>query len=119
MKILVSFRNECSKAGICLSVKSNQKHPFNSEVVFVLSLLSIGTTLSSIHLLYVAKTFNEYIVSFYGASLMMVITISLTAVIRKMKPLSEYLDCLEQTINESEFTFMEYSHISVCTQPKM
>lgn len=102
MKILESFRSECSKVGMCLSVESNQKHPFNSRSVFVLISQFIGTILSSMHLFYVAKTFNEYIISFDGASGLMVVTISLATGIWNMKPLSEYLDCLEQAINGSK-----------------
>lgn len=104
MKILETFRSESSKVGICLNVEPNQKHLFNSKVVVMLILLSIGTTLSCMHFFKIAETFKEYTISFYSASEIMVVTICAATVIWKTKPLLKYLDGLERTINGSELT---------------
>lgn len=68
MKFLESVERELLKLGICLRVKSGQKHPLNSRNVFVLFTFCIGSISTCVHFFHIPKSFKEYAISAYAAS---------------------------------------------------
>lgn len=114
MKVLEFVKSEFSMLGICLNTtKSVQRYSFNLKNSLILSVLIIGIILSCVHLLYIAKSFNEFTYSLYAMSSMLTGTICFAAMVWKMQPMSKYVDRLESTINKSEYTFQFERSFSV------
>lgn len=108
MKILESIQLEFLELGICLHMKATQTRQFNSRNVFILIVICCGTISTCVDLIFTPKNFKEYTVSAYAVSAMLITTICFVGLIWQMPLMSRYLACFEETINNSELTFIGF-----------
>lgn len=97
MKPFQTVQEKFADVGFILPKSKSQK-----ELVLTWLNLSLGSTASTIFLIFEAKTFQEYITSAFLASGGIVIAIVFTILAFEMEEIFKFIDSVEMLKNKSE-----------------
>lgn len=101
MKILQITQTSFSSLNVNLS-QLNQKNPFNEKNVSIIFILGMVTISCGAYFFNLANKFQEYAYSVYVTSTMLCVTMAFTVAIARISILSEYIDNLQTTLNQSK-----------------
>lgn len=99
MKVLQSVLRGCVALGLGRH-QSIQKCPLNKKNLQTLTLLSLAVSSTSISLFHDANTFQEYTVSAYTSSSVLLALAGYLISIWKSQPICEFIENVEKTVNE-------------------
>lgn len=91
-------------------VQTTQKYPLNLRNLRTFLVFGSGTIFSLVYTFYLAKTFEEYIATFYVLSSMLICFISFSFIIWRMKRLIRSFSNVSQTIQERTMRAPNYYH---------
>lgn len=101
LKVIQSVKNDYSILGLNFN-QSFQTHSFNKQNLKSFFALGLAITSNCVYFFHLAKTIDEFILSIFTTTSIVVVTIVYAVLFWKMKPIHELCDAIETLINESE-----------------
>lgn len=98
MNVFQQLRKDFAVFGI-----ATQQHPFNWRNLVALFIFSSAIISNGVHILFEAKTFEEYVESIFLATAIITDTISFLYIVSIMQQFFNWMNESEKVINASEF----------------